>query len=272
MGNSVPMGSGIWPFLACIIIALSSGPLGVFLILRRMTLMADGLSHGLLPGAAVAGAFFGHSLLALHTIGFAVALGLACITTWFAHRSILGTDAVFSGFALWAMSAGLLIYQQCDHHMHLLTGSIGGVNRIMVGVMTCVCVATLLFCWRAYRPLILSCFDPVFFRMQGGKSQHIEMIFLIVLTMNLMAAFQVLGTLMGLAFVILPALTMRIFSDRIPYMCYGAICIGILASVLGLMVLGSTSDRSGTGIVFIMGCIYGAALLYERWRFKYSTA
>jgi zinc/manganese transport system permease protein len=267
------MGGGLWPFLACLLIALSSGPLGVFLILRRMTLMADGLSHGLLPGAAIAGAFFGHSLLALHLMGFSVALGLACVTTWFAHRSILGTDAVFSGFALWAMAAGLLIYRECDHHMHLLTGSIIGVHLTMVAVMAVVCAITLFFCWRSHRALILSCFDPMFFLMQGGKPQNTEMVFLIVLTLNLMIAFQVLGTLMGLAFVILPALTMRILSDRIHHMCYGAIAIGILASVFGLIVLGTTSDRSGTGIVFIMGCIYGCALVYERlcWKGRAGT-
>jgi zinc/manganese transport system permease protein len=263
VGHAVSSDSGIWAFIACILISISSGPLGIFLVLRRMTLMADGLSHGLLPGAALAGALFGHSLLALHIIGFSVALGLACITTWIAHRSRLGTDAVFSGFALWAMSAGLLIYQHCDHDMHLLTGSVSQIKPIMVGIMGIVACATTVFCWKGYRLLILSCFDPLFFRTQVGKPHRIEMLFLIVLTMNLMIAFQILGTLMGLGFVILPALTMRILSDRIPLMCRGAMAIGALSSMAGLMVL-EANDRSGTVIVFIMGCVYGLALAYER--------
>jgi len=255
---------GLWAFAACLIIAFSSAPLGIFLVLRRMTLMADGLSHGLLPGAALAGALFGHSLWALHLIGSSVALGLACLTTWIAHRSRLGTDAVFSGFSLWAMSGGLLLYQHCDHDMHLLTGAVHHINPIMVGAMGLVALITTVFCIKNYRSLILSCFDPLFFRIQGGKPYQIEMLFLMVLTMNLMIAFQILGTLMGLGFVILPALTMRILSDRIPQMCGGAILIAGLSSTIGLLVMGSHSDRAGTGIVFIMGCMYGMALVYER--------
>ncbi len=260
-GHAMVTDPGLWAFLACILIAISSGPLGVFLVLRRMTLMADGLSHGLLPGAALAGALFGSSLLALHAIGFAVALGLACVTTWAAHRSLLGTDAVFSGFALWAMSAGLLIYRHCDHDMHLLTGSMIPINAVMVSVMAVVALLTLFFCIKGYRSLILSCFDPLFFSLQGGNAQRIEMLFLMILTLNLMVAFQILGTLMGLGFVILPALTMRILSDRIPVMFIGASCIAVASSWIGL--LSGAVDRSGTRIVFIMGCIYGMALLYE---------
>lgn len=254
---------GIWAFVACVLISLSSGPLGVFLVLRRMTLMADGLSHGLLPGAALAGALFGNSLWALHIVGFSCALGLACLTTWIAQKSRLGTDAVFSGFALWALSAGLLLYQGCDQEWHLLTGSLCGIDPVMLMLMGLVVGISALFCWKGYRPLILSAFDPLFFSLQGGKPHRVEMLFLIVLTLNLMIAFQILGTLMGLSFVILPALTMRILSHRISTMAMGSVLIGITSSMTGLLLMG-TSHRGGTGIVFLMGCIYGLALGYER--------
>lgn len=254
----------LWAFIAFILISISSSPLGIFLVLRRMTLMADGLSHGLLPGVAVAGALFGHTLWAMHTVGFCVALGLACLTSWIAQRSRLGTDAVFSGFSLWAMSAGLLIYRHCDHDMHLLTGSVHGVGASMTGAMALVAVISLMFCITQYRVLILSYFDPMFFRIQGGNPQRIEMAFLIVLTLNLMISFQILGTLLGLSFVILPALTMRIFSNSIPKMCVGASTIGIVSSITGLLLI--PGNRCGMGIVFIMGCVYACALIYERIR------
>lgn len=254
----------MWSFLACMLISMSSGPLGVFLVLRRMTLMADGLSHGLLPGVALAGALFGHTLWAMHVVGFCVALGLACLTSWIAHRSRLGSDAVFSGFALWAMSAGLLIYRHCDHDMHLLTGSISTVHPMMTGAMAVIACISLTFCITQYRSLILSYFDPMFFRIQGGKPHRMEMAFLIVLTLNLMISFQVLGTLLGLGFVILPALTMRIFSQSIPVMCVGSSIIGMVSSITGLRLM--QPDRSGIGIVFVMGCFYAFALIYERIR------
>lgn len=254
----------LWTFIAFILISISSSPLGIFLVLRRMTLMADGLSHGLLPGVAVAGALFGHTLWAMHTVGFCVALGLACLTSWIAQRSRLGTDAVFSGFSLWAMSAGLLIYRRCDHDMHLLTGSIHGVGSSMTGAMALVALISVMFCITQYRVLILSYFDPMFFRIQGGKPQRIEMAFLIVLTLNLMISFQILGTLLGLSFVLLPALTMRIFSNSIPKMCVGASIIGIVSSITGLLLI--PGNRCGIGIVFMMGCFYACALIYERIR------
>ena len=199
-------------------------------------------------------------------MGFCVALGLACLTSWVAQRSRLGSDAVFSGFALWAMSAGLLVYHHCDHDMHLLTGSIQHTHPMMIGAMAVVAGISVLFCRIGYRSLILSYFDPVFFRIQGGQPYRIEMSFLVVLTLNLMISFQILGTLLGLGFVVLPALTMRIFSDRILTMCVGSTILGMVSSLIGLGL--GNNHRSGIAIVFTMGCFYALALIYERIRHR----
>src|SRR3546814_2215098 len=68
-------------------LACSAGPLGVFLILRRMSLIGDAIAHGILPGAALAFWLFGLSLPALTAGGLAAGLGMAGAAAWVSRRT-----------------------------------------------------------------------------------------------------------------------------------------------------------------------------------------
>ena len=74
-------------------LACSAGPLGVFLILRRMSLMGDAIAHGILPGAALAFWLFGLSLPALTAGGLVAGLGMAGAAAWVTRRTGLREDA-----------------------------------------------------------------------------------------------------------------------------------------------------------------------------------
>ena len=88
---------------------LSCGPLGTLLVLRRMSLMGDAMSHALLPGAAVAFIVVGLSLPAMSLGAFVAALAVAAlaggVTRWTAQRE----DASFAAFYLMALAAGVML-------------------------------------------------------------------------------------------------------------------------------------------------------------------
>src|SRR5215475_10730525 len=90
-------------------LALGAGPVGVFLMLRRMSLMGDALSHAILPGAAVGYLLAGLSLLAMSVGGFAAGLAVALLAGLVARSTVLREDASLAAFYLVSLALGVMI-------------------------------------------------------------------------------------------------------------------------------------------------------------------
>ncbi|ECP4389937.1 metal ABC transporter permease, partial [Salmonella enterica] len=86
--------------VVCIALSVSTTLLGVFLLLRRMSLMGDALSHAILPGVAVGYLVNGMSLMAMTLGGFVAGIAVALIAGWASRRTPLKEDASFAGFYL----------------------------------------------------------------------------------------------------------------------------------------------------------------------------
>lgn len=250
-------------WLGCALLSASAGPLGCFLILRRMALMGDALSHGLLPGIALASVLFGQSLLAMSVMGACAGLLLVGATWWASQRFQASQDAVFAGFSLISVATGMLIFHDDpDELMHILFGSLATMNDAMLWTLSGITLLSLVFLGAFHRPLVASCFDADFFRSQGGKETKIQILFMGALTLNMMIAFQALGTLMALGFIILPALTVRQLTYNLRTMCWGAGVLAFCASTFSLLVSAKNPDLCGPIMVIFLGICYVLSLAY----------
>uniref|UniRef100_UPI00397E0CA1 metal ABC transporter permease n=1 Tax=Pseudomonas aeruginosa TaxID=287 RepID=UPI00397E0CA1 len=90
-------------------LSLSTTMLGVFLLLRRMSLMGDALSHAILPGVAVGYLLSGMSLLAMTLGGFIAGIVVALVAGWVSRRTPLKEDASFAGFYLGSLALGVTL-------------------------------------------------------------------------------------------------------------------------------------------------------------------
>jgi zinc/manganese transport system permease protein len=250
--------------VACIGIALSSGPLGVLLVLRRMSLIGDAMSHAILPGMAIGYLLAGVWLPALSIGGTIAGLLIALASGKIARATILTEDASFTGLYLISLALGILILSIKGGNMNLsyfLFGSVLAVDQPSMILISCVATLSLITLALIYRPLIYECFDPIFVRMMGVKGSYYHFIFLILVVLNLVGACQALGTLMALGIMMLPAITARLLSQQVWTSVLIAIFIALISGYVGLVLSYHMSWPSGPTIILMCGLFYLVTLI-----------
>ncbi|MFJ5339339.1 metal ABC transporter permease [Pectobacterium sp. CHL-2024] len=225
--------------VGCLVITLSAAPLGCFLLLRRMSLIGDALSHAVLPGVAIGYLISGMSLLAMGIGGFIAGLAVAMLSGFVTRHTELKEDASFAGFYLGSLALGVTLVSLRGSSvdlLHVLFGSILAVDRAALIDIALIGSTSLLVLAVIYRALVIESFDVTFLRISSGRYRAlIHGLFLSLVVLNLVAGFQLLGTLMTVGMMMLPAASARFWTQRLPAMLGIAVLQGMLASLIGLL-------------------------------------
>ncbi|WP_301154123.1 metal ABC transporter permease [Metapseudomonas otitidis] len=240
-------------------LACSAGPLGVFLMLRRMSLIGDAISHGVLPGAALAFWFFGLSLPALTFGGLVAGLGMAGLAAWITRRTGLREDASLAAIYPISLAGGVLLLGLAGRRidlLHLLFGSALAVDGETLRSMLTVAGTSLALLALIYRPLLWDSFDPVFLRGVSRFGAPAYALFLALVVLNLVTGFHAIGALMVVGLMMLPAAAARFWSRRLPVLLLTAAGIGASCVWLGLLLSFHANLPSGPCIVLLAGLAY----------------
>jgi zinc/manganese transport system permease protein len=252
--------------VSAVAIAVASGPAGVMLVQRRMSLMGEALSHGILPGIAVAYLFFGMSLPALGIGGTFAGLMIALFSYMVSKKTPLKEDASFSSFYLLALALGFFILSlkaSNAHIMHLMFGNILAVDGASLVFVASTCSLTLVGFFLFYRPLVYDCFDALFMQSVRVPVSWYNAAFISMVVINLVAACQSLGTLMALGMMMIPAVTAKLLSSRLFSIFLMAISLGIFSSYGGLLLSFYLNWPASPTIILLAGVCYGMALFYR---------
>ena len=250
--------------VATLALGLISGPVGVLLVMRRMSLAGDAISHAVLPGAAVGYLIAGMSLPALGLGAFVSALLVALLASLVSNMTTQREDASLAAFYLMALAAGVMLVSLNGSNvdlMHLLFGSILAVDSVaLVVVAGSVSVALILlaFIWRL---LLVSSFDPLFLVQFGRSGKFANQLFMLIVVLAFVACFQTLGTLMAVGLLMLPAVAARFWARDIPRACLLASLFAMVSGFVGLLLSYHFSLPSGPAIVLTAGAIYLSSLL-----------
>lgn len=253
--------------VGCIALSLGACPLGVLLVLRRMSLVGDAMSHAILPGAAVGFLIAGFSLFAMTIGGIVTGLLVAGLAGIVSRYTPLREDASFAAFYLASLGIGVLLVSVHGSNvdlLHVLFGTVLALDDPAILLITSIATITMLLLAILYRPLVAECFDPQFLRAVGGGGGLVHMAFVALVVLNLVGGFQALGTLMVVGIMMLPATASRFWSSTVTGQMIISCLIGLISSYVGLLMSFHQNLPASPAIILSASVIYALSVLVGR--------
>ncbi len=250
--------------VGCLALSLGCAPVGVFLLLRRMSLTGDAMAHAILPGAAIGYLLSGLSLTAMSLGGVAAGLLVAVGSGLVARSTVLREDASLAAFYLLSLAAGVMIVSLRGQNLdllHVLFGSVLGLDDASLLLIASIASVTLASLALLFRPLVMECFDPAFLRGVSRWSPVAHYGFLMLVVVNLVSGFHALGTLMAVGIMILPAAAARLWTNGLPMLLLLAVLFAFGSGASGLLLSFHADVPAGPAIVLVCGVVYFVSLL-----------
>ena len=254
--------------VAVVVLSLGMAPVGCFLVLRRLSLAGEAMSHAAIPGIAVAYALAGLSVLSMTLGGLVAGLGVALLSTVVSRVTLLREDASMATLYLLALAGGIFLLSVRGTAVNLesfLFGNILGLRDSTLILIGCTTSLTLVVMAVILRPLILQTVDPVFARSQSRRDWLITAVFMVLVVLNLIAGFRALGTLMAVGLMIVPATAARYWVNAVTPLLALSFCFGAGSGLAGLALSFWLDDvPSGPSIVLVCGAVFLFSLVFGR--------
>lgn len=248
-----------------IALSLGGAPVGVFLMLRRMSLMGDAMAHAILPGAAVGYLLFGLTLVPMTVGGIVAGFAVALTAGLVARFTALKEDASLAAFYLMSLALGVVIVSMRGSNVDLfrvLFGSVLALDDPTLILLAAITTVTLLALATLWRPLVLDCVDPGFLRSVSRAGAPSHLVFLGLVVLNLVAGFHALGTLLAVGLMMLPAIAAQFWGRNVTVLTAVAVAFGVASGYAGLVLSYNMSTPSGPSIVLMAGVIYLVSLVF----------
>jgi zinc/manganese transport system permease protein len=251
---------------ALIALSFGAGPVGVFLMLRRMSLVGDAMAHAILPGVALGFLAAGLNVFVMTIGGLAAGMIIALLAALVSRTTELKEDASLAVFLLVSLALGVVIVvsngmdieQLMEFLFGEMTARMDADKLVVIAINATISLVVLAL---IYRPLVLDCVDPGFLRTVSGAGGAAHSAFLALLVLNLISAFHALGTLLGVGIMIIPAAVARFWTRDITAMITIATSAAAASGVLGLLLSWHAHIPSGPAVTLVAGLLYLVSVL-----------
>jgi ABC-type Mn2+/Zn2+ transport system permease subunit len=252
--------------VACALIGFANGFMGAFVVLRRLALMADSLSHSLLPGLAVGVILFGLAPGGLFIGALLAAVFVALGAQLLARGSRIKEDTALGILYTVAFSLGVVLLAFVPVRvslLHYLFGNILGVSNQDLWVTYGISLAVIPLLVGLQRPLMLTLFDPSVATSQGIRVNALNLVLMLCLVLVMIASLQAIGVILLLGLLIAPAATIYLLCDSYTGMLWGGGFLGMVGSCIGLLISYWLNVPSGACIVLVLGLLFCLAYLFS---------
>ncbi len=254
----------LYALLAGIGVALVAGPLGAFVVWRRMAYFGDTLAH-----SALLGVTFG--LLLSINLNLAVALGcllLALLLVALQHKSLLATDTLLGMLSHSTLALGLVCVSLFgDNRVDLMAYLFGDIlsanltDVISVWLVALVALTALIWLWK---PLLAITVHEELARVEGIAVAGVRTALMLLIALVIAIAMKVVGVLLITALMIIPAATSRRLTHTPEHMAIAASLLGLLAVLLGLAASFWWDTPAGPSMVLAATSFFIASLFKKQ--------
>jgi len=254
-------------YAAVLALSLGAGPVGVFLMLRRMSLVGDAMAHAILPGVAIGFLAAGLSVFAMTLGGVIAGIVIAVLSGLISRTTQLQEDASLAVFLLVSLALGVVIVtangMDTEKLMEFLFGETAAqMNAAKLNVIAVNATISLVVLALIWRPLVVDCVDPGFLRTVSHAGGIAHAAFLVVLVLNLVSGFHAFGSLLGVGIIIIPAAVARFWTRDITAMIMLASACALVAGWGGLLISFYAHVPSGPAVTLSAGALYAGSLLF----------
>jgi manganese/iron transport system permease protein len=247
-----------------ILVGLLCAVVGSYLMVQRLALLGDAISHSVLPGLAIAFMVGGNIFVGAFIAGVVSTMAIAVIRT----RSPIKEDAamgiVFSAF--FALGITLITVIQKDNKIdlnHFLFGNILGVTVDEVRDTAIIAAIVLLIVVLLYKELLFYTFDPLGAQAAGLPVNRLNFGLMVLIALTIVASMKAVGVILVLSLLITPGATAYLLVKRLnQVMILGAV-IGVISSISGMYLSYFYNLPSGPAIVLVVSGLFVLALLFS---------
>ncbi len=255
--------------VGCLLLSLSAGPVGVFMVLRRISLTGDALSHAILPGVALGYLLYGLSFMAMALGGLLAGTLVALLSGLSSRWSNTPEDRNLAAFYLTALALGVFIVSTHGSPvdlMHILFGAALGMTDAALLAVAGVATVTIWALLMLLRPLVIDSVDGSAFSRRSGWGLICQSLLMVLIALNLVAGLQAMGTLMAVGLMILPAAIASYWCSRLETMLVVSVMAAALASLLGLLGSFHADWPTSPTIILLLGVAFLVSVLVGRRR------
>lgn len=271
-----------WIILTASLVAIPCSILGVFLVLRKMVMIGDAISHAVLPGIVIA-YLVTKSFDSIYMVIGAGLIGI--ITTFlieFLHRKArVQEDASIGVTFTWMFSLGVILIsvftrntdldQDCVLHGEIINvpfnlwitdagTNLGPVNVWTLGIFNIIIISFVTLC---YKELYITTFDTIFATAIGISTTLWNYLLMGAVSFVTVASFESVGAILVIAFIVGPPATAFLLTENLKKMIGIAIILGITASIIGYQLAALINADVASSVTTIIGLQFAIALFFS---------
>ncbi|MCZ2201196.1 metal ABC transporter permease [Cylindrospermopsis raciborskii] len=250
--------------IVAVLIGLLCAVVGTYLMVQRLALLGDAISHSVLPGLAIAFIIGANIFVGALIAAMVSTVAIAVIK----NRSPIKEDAamgiVFSGF--FALGVTLITGVQKTNKIdlnHFLFGNILGVTPNEVRDTAILAAVALIMVFLLYKELLFYTFDPIGARVAGLPVNQLNISLMLLISLTIVASMKAVGVILVLSMLITPGATAYLLVNRLHQVMILGAAIAIISSIVGIYLSYFYNLPSGPAIVLVVCTAFVLAFLFS---------
>lgn len=260
-----------YAFIATLFASIANGVIGSFVVIRRLAFISGGIAHSILGGIGLSvwlKSFFGVTWFSPLAGALLAGWISAAILGWVHTRYREREDSIIAAIWTVGMALGILFMASSPGPKielgNYLIGNILWITPMelwLLGLLNLIVLGIVFF---KYNKLLTLCFDDKQANLQGINTHLMYQLLLFLIATTVVLMMQIVGAILVITMLIVPATLANLFSRSLPTMMVLAILINILISYFGIYVAYSLSLPTGATIALLAGLAYVAVLIWKR--------